>query len=109
MFHSIFGNAGIPHGFCFLWNPGLLWLHVVSDSLIALDTKTKKWTYFRVPYPLGYYSRGMDARIDDPDLGWKGRALYSNYGTHFVWHIEGGKGTKGKIVKFQIRPDPLAR
>jgi hypothetical protein len=80
-----------------------------SDSLIALNPATNKWTYFRVPYPLGYYSRGMDARIDDASLGWKGRALYSNYGTHFVWHIEGGKGTKGKIVKFQIRPDPLAR
>jgi hypothetical protein len=80
-----------------------------SDSLIALNTETRKWTYFRVPYPLGYYSRGMDARIDDASAGWKGRALYSNYGTHFVWHIEGGKGTKGKIVKFQIRPDPLAK
>jgi hypothetical protein len=80
-----------------------------SDSLIALDPATKKWTYFRVPYPLGFYSRGMDGRIDDPNAGWKGRALYSNYGTHFVWHIEGGKGTKGKIVKFQVRPDPLAR
>jgi streptogramin lyase len=80
-----------------------------SDSLIALNPQTQKWTYFKVPYPLGFYSRGMDARIDDPNLGWKGRALYSNYGTHFVWHIEGGKGTKGKIVKFQLRPDPLAR
>jgi hypothetical protein len=80
-----------------------------SDSLIALNPQTQKWTYFRVPYPLGYYARGMDARIDDASMGWKGRALYSNYGTHFVWHIEGGKGTKGKIVKFQIRPDPLAR
>lgn len=80
-----------------------------SDSLIALNPQTKKWTYFKVPYPLGFYSRGMDARIDDPNLGWKGRALYSNYGTHFVWHIEGGKGTKGKIVKFQLRPDPMAK
>jgi len=80
-----------------------------SDSLIALDPNTKKWTYFRVPYPLGFYARGMDGRIDDANAGWKGRALYSNYGTHFVWHIEGGKGTKGKIAKFQIRPDPLAR
>jgi len=26
-----------------------------------------------------------------------------------VWHIEGGKGTKGKVVHFQMRPDPLAR
>jgi hypothetical protein len=79
-----------------------------SDSLIALNPGTKKWTYFRVAYPRGFYSRGMDGRIDDPNIGWKGRALYSNYGTHFVWHIEGGKGTKGKIVKFQLRPDPLA-
>ena len=80
-----------------------------SDSLIALNPQTKKWTYFRIPYPLGFYARGLDGRIDDANAGWKGRALYSNYGTHFVWHIEGGKGTKGKIVKFQVRPDPLAR
>jgi hypothetical protein len=80
-----------------------------SDSLIALDPATKQWTYLRVPYPLGFYSRGMDGRIDDPNGGWKGRGLWSNYGTHFVWHIEGGKGTKGKIVHFQIRPNPLAR
>jgi hypothetical protein len=80
-----------------------------SDSLLALNPQTKEWTTLRVPYPLGFYSRGMDGRIDDPNAGWKGRALYSNYGTHFVWHIEGGKGTKGKIVRFQMRPDPLAR
>ncbi len=80
-----------------------------SDSLIALNPATKKWTYFTIPYPLGFYARGMDGRIDDVNAGWKGRALYSNYGTHFVWQIEGGKGTKGKIVKFQIRPNPLAR
>jgi len=80
-----------------------------SDSLVALNPATKKWTYFTIPYPLGFYARGMDGRIDDANAGWKGRALYSNYGTHFVWQVEGGKGTKGKIVKFQIRPDPLAR
>lgn len=79
-----------------------------SDSLIALDPDSGDWTYLRVPYPLGFYQRGMDGRIDDPDLGWKGRGLYANYGTHLVWHIEGGKGTTGKIVKFQVRPDPLA-
>ena len=36
-------------------------------------------------------------------------ALYANYGMHFVWHIERGNGTKGKIVKFQMRPDPITR
>ncbi|HVH28281.1 MAG TPA: carboxypeptidase-like regulatory domain-containing protein [Vicinamibacterales bacterium] len=80
-----------------------------SDALLALNPQTRQWVTLRVPYPLGFYSRGMDGRIDDPKAGWKGRGLWANYGTHFVWHIEGGKGTKGKMVKFQIRPDPLAQ
>jgi len=80
-----------------------------SDSIMVLNPQTRQWTYLRVPYPLGFYSRGLDARIDDPKAGWKGRGLWANYGTHFVWHIEGGKGTLGKMVKFQVRPDPLAR
>jgi hypothetical protein len=80
-----------------------------SDALLALNPQTREWVTLRVPYPLGFYSRGMDGRIDDPNGGWKGRGLWANYGTHFVWHIEGGKGTKGKIVHFQIRPNPLAQ
>jgi hypothetical protein len=80
-----------------------------SDALLALNPQTKEWTTLRVPYPLGFYSRGMDGRIDDASAGWKGRGLWANYGTHFVWHIEGGKGTKGKVVHFQLRPNPLAR
>jgi len=80
-----------------------------SDALLVLNPQTRQWTTLRVPYPLGFYSRGLDGRIDDPKAGWKGRALYANYGTHYVWQIEGGKGTKGKFVKFQMRPDPLAR
>ena len=80
-----------------------------SDALLALNPQTREWVTLRVPYPLGFYSRGMDGRIDNPNAGWKGRGLWANYGTHFVWHIEGGKGTKGKMVHFQVRPDPLAR
>jgi hypothetical protein len=80
-----------------------------SDSLIMLNPQTKEWVTLRVPYPLGFYSRGMDGRIDDPNAGWKGRGLWANYGTHFVWHIEGGKGTKGKLVHFQMRNNPLER
>jgi hypothetical protein len=80
-----------------------------SDAILVLDPEDGTWTTLRVPYPLGFYQRGLDGRIDDPQAGWKGRALYANYGTHLVWHTEGGKGTLGKLVKFQIRPDPLAR
>jgi hypothetical protein len=85
-----------------------------SDSILVLNPDNGQWTTLRVPYPLGFYSRGLDARVDDRNApagfaGWKSRAIWSNYGTHFVWHIEGGKGTKGKQVKFQVRPNPLAR
>ena len=80
-----------------------------SDALLVLNPEDGTWTTLRVPYPLGFYHRGLDGRIDDPEAGWKGRALYANYGTHLIWHTEGGKGTLGKLVKFQIRPDPLAR
>jgi hypothetical protein len=57
---------------------------------------------------LGFYSRGLDGRIDDPDAGWKGRGVWADFGTNIPWHLEGGQGMTSKIVKFQIRPDPLA-
>jgi hypothetical protein len=79
-----------------------------SDSLLALMPDSGKWVVMRVPYPMGFYSRGMDERIDDPKAGWKGRGLWSNYAEVPLWHIEGGEGTMGKAVKFQLRPDPLA-
>jgi hypothetical protein len=80
-----------------------------SDSLLVLDRKTNEWVLLRVPYPMGFFTRGLDGRIDDPKAGWKGRGLWANYGTNFVWHLEGGKGSTSKMVKFQVRPDPLAR
>jgi hypothetical protein len=79
-----------------------------SDAILVLDPATGKWLKLRVPYPLGFYHRGLDGRIDDPAAGWKGRGLWANYGSHLIWHTEGGKGTLGKAVHFQIRPDTLA-
>lgn len=79
-----------------------------SDSLQAFNPSTKKWTIMRVPYPMGFFSRGMDGRIDNPNGGWKGRGVWATYGPDMTWHIEGGAGTKNKLVKFQIRPNPLA-
>ncbi len=79
-----------------------------SDALLALDPGSGEWVRMRVPYPMGFYSRGLDGRIDDPDAGWKGRGVWADFGTNAPWHLEGGAGTSSKIVKFQIRPDPLA-
>src|SRR5262245_38886106 len=79
-----------------------------SDSVIAFLPKENKFVEIRVPYPLGFYSRGMDGRIDDPKAGWKGKGLWTNYASISPWNYEGGKGATSKAVKFQVRPDPLA-
>lgn len=82
-----------------------------SDSLLAVDPKTGKISVLRVPYPLGFYARGLDGRIDDEKAGWKGRGVWSNYAEVPQSHIEGGLGlkSKSKVVQFQMRPDPLAK
>ena len=79
-----------------------------SDSLLALLRETEEWVVLRVPYPLGFFARGLDGRIDDPGAGWKGRGLWANYGSNLNWHIEGGQGRRSSIIHFQLRPDPLA-
>ena len=38
----------IPHGHCYMWQPAVLWLHVVSDALIAT-------AYFTIPLTLVYF------------------------------------------------------
>jgi hypothetical protein len=77
-----------------------------SDSLIALVNG--KFVILRVPYPLGFFAKGMDGRFDDPSGGWKGKGVWTTWGTRTPFHSETGKGTMPKVVHFQIRPDPLA-
>ena len=78
-----------------------------SEALLALVNGT--FVQLRVPYPMGFYTKWMDGRIDDPGAGWKGKGLWATYSTRAPFHVEGGKGTTSKVVKFQLRPDPLAR
>jgi hypothetical protein len=78
-----------------------------SEALLALVDG--KYLTFRVPYPMGFYGKGIDGRIDNPNEGWKGKAIYSTYATRAPFHIEGGKGTTSKLVKWQVRPDPLSK
>jgi hypothetical protein len=76
-----------------------------SDSLAALVNG--KWVVLRVPYPLGFFAKGMDGRFDDPTAGWKGKGLWTTWGTRTPFHSETGKGTTSKVVHFQIRQNPL--
>jgi hypothetical protein len=67
-----------------------------------------KFVTLRIPYPLGFYAKGLEGRIDDAAAGWKGRGIWITSGDRTPWHKEGGKGTKPLVVRFQIRPSPLA-
>jgi hypothetical protein len=78
----------------------------LNDGLIAL--KDGKMITLRVPYPMGFYAKGFDGRIDDPNAGWKGRGLWTTSGDRAPWLKEGGKGRTPQVVHFQLRPDPLA-
>ena len=77
-----------------------------EDALLALVNGN--WVTLRVPYPIGFFAKGLDGRIDDPKTGWKGKGLWSTYATRTMFHAEGGKGTSSKVLHFQLRPDPLA-
>ena len=79
----------------------------LSEGLLALVDG--KFLTLRVPYPMGFFAKGMDGRIDNPNGGWKGKGIYTTYATRAPFHAEGGKGNTSKLVKFQVRPDPLAK
>jgi hypothetical protein len=78
-----------------------------SEGLLVL--KDGKWIVLRVPYPLGFYTKWLDGRIDDAKAGWKGRGLWATVSTRAPFHMEGGKGTTSKVLHFQMRPDALAK
>lgn len=77
-----------------------------SGSLLVLNDE--EWVRLTVPYPLGFYTKWMDGRIDDPDAGWQGRGLWTTISSRAPFHMETGAGTTSKVYHFQMRPDPLA-
>jgi hypothetical protein len=79
-------------------NGGEALLAVVDGKLVTL----------RVPYPMGFFTKNVDGRIDDANAGWKGRGLWTTFGSRTPFHNEGGKENQTKVYKLQIRPDPLA-
>ncbi|MGC2044032.1 MAG: carboxypeptidase regulatory-like domain-containing protein, partial [Pseudolabrys sp.] len=78
----------------------------LNDGFVAF--KNGKMVMLRIPYPMGFYAKGLDGRIDDPNAGWKGRGLWSTNGDRTPWLMETGKGSSPRAVHIQVRPDPLA-
>ena len=49
MLRHLFSSADMtPHGFCLLWRPDLLFLHVTSDAAIGLS-------YYVIPIAIAYF------------------------------------------------------
>ena len=62
-------NLFIPHGHCYLWKTGLVWLHIISDSLIAL-------AYYSIPVALIYFVQ----KREDLPYNW----LFLSFGAFIV-------------------------
>jgi hypothetical protein len=77
-----------------------------GEALLALVKG--EWVSLRVPYPLGFFSKNADGRIDDPKTGWKGKGFWTTSGTRANFHGEGGTEAYPKVFKVQVRPHPLA-
>jgi len=114
---KLFSSNFMPHGHCYLWNPGLIWLHVISDSLIAL-------AYFSIPVTLIYF---IQRRRDLP-FHWVfvcfGMFILACGGTHIMevwtlWHanywlsgaikaVTAMASVPTAILLFQLVPKALA-
>ncbi len=92
---KLFGSDGfMPHGMCYLWNTRLIYLHVISDSLIALS-------YFAIPVILLWFVR---KRRNVP-FGWMfglfGLFIVACGSTHLmeVWNLWHGDYWLSGIIK----------
>lgn len=75
---SIFSDQFMPHGYCFLWRPELVWLHAVADVIIAL-------AYFAIPITILILLKQRKSAIPYPWVFWMFAAFIFMCGiTHLV-------------------------
>src|SRR5260370_4151233 len=67
-----------------------------NESLLALVNG--QWVNLRVPYPMGYYAKWMDGRIDDANGGWKGRGFGSDVCKRAPCPVRVGQSSTPKVV-----------
>src|SRR5258706_650007 len=76
-----------------------------SGSMLILNPKAEAWPVSRLPYPMPFYTRGLDGRIDDPKAGWKGRGIWTSFNSYLPKFTE---TSLGYVNHIQLRPSPLA-
>ena len=84
----------MPHGYCYLWNPWILWLHVISDGLITLS-------YYWIPLVLIYFIR-KNRDIPFNRIFWMfGTFILACGTTHLmeIWNVWHGSYVLAGVVK----------
>jgi hypothetical protein len=78
----------------------------LSEGLLALVNG--KIVTFRVPYPMGYYTKGLDGASTIRTVAGRGRrsTRRSRRARRSTWKAE---GDHAELVKFQVRPDPTSK
>ena len=77
-----------------------------NESLLAL--RGRQVRQLRVPYPMGFYAKWVDGRIDDPNAGWKGKGLWSTYAHPHAVPRRRRQGHDEQGREVPASPDPLA-
>ncbi|MBW4602270.1 MAG: response regulator [Calothrix sp. FI2-JRJ7] len=80
---NFLSTAFIPHGHCYLWKPGLVWLHLTSDALTAM-------AYYSVAIAIVYF------RNERKDLPAKTVTLLTGY--FFVFALCGSTHLMGVVT-----------
>ena len=55
---------------------------VNTDAMEVYSPDLQQFVTLRVPYPLGFFPRSGNGRVDDPDAGWKGRGFWASFSTY---------------------------
>jgi len=106
----------MPHGHCYLWDPWILWLHVIANCLIVL-------AYCSIPFGLFYFVRQRKDLIYKPVFVLFGMFILCCAATHAaailtIWHpyyvlegvillITGIVSLASAVVLFRLIPEAL--
>ena len=83
-----------PHGYCYLWDPRIVWLHVISDGLITLS-------YYWIPIVLIYFIR-KNRDIPFNRIFWMfGTFILACGSTHLmeIWNVWHGSYFLAGVIK----------
>ena len=91
---DLFSSDFMPHGFCYLWKPEIVWLHAISDSIITI-------AYYLIPVALIYFARKRRDLPFDWMLVMFGIFIFGCGTTHLmeVWTLWHGTYALSGIVK----------